>query len=114
LLGEGIREIAPAAPARIRAPELRAQALELLAGELEHEIRWKAPGAALDGLHQHAGLDPVDARQIVVEHDVLTADDDDPPLDPTRRHQGMRHDVSISFARLRSQPVTSNGDSPQS
>jgi len=39
--------------------------------ELGHEIHWKPLKIALDGLHQHLGLHPVQRGQLNVEHHAL-------------------------------------------
>lgn len=47
------------------------------------EVRWKALPVSFDLLDQDSGLDAVEVRQILVEHHLTFADDEDPLLDRT-------------------------------
>lgn len=80
-----------------------------LGGETKHEVRRKALAIALHGLIQRFDADPVQHRQILVEHDVLSPEPQDPALDPLSLDQeGVSHYNDCRGSRGRSRPVASD------
>ena len=81
------------------------QVLELVLGELEHEVTWKALFVPFDRTHQDLGLDPVHGRKIGVEHDLVPTQRQDRALDAFHRDEArLRH---RNLRNLRCQSVTS-------
>src|SRR5262245_12790542 len=71
------------------------QDLEIVPGELEHEIRRKTPAVSLHGADESLGLDAVEARQVRVQEHTLTANDENRSFDSFGRHEGDRRDVCL-------------------
>src|SRR6185295_4022273 len=71
------------------------QVLELLPGELEHEVPREPFGVTFHSAQQRFRLDLIETGEIRVEHHLLAADDENPPLNPLNRYQKLtRHSVS--------------------
>ena len=61
---------------------MRLQVLDLLSGQLKHEVFWKAFDVAPDLLVQASCFDAVKLCQVGVQHNFLLADDEDALLNP--------------------------------
>jgi hypothetical protein len=61
----------------------------LFDGELEHEVLGEALQVSLDRADQHLGLDLVEAGDVSIQDDLLSAEDDDDALDDLRGDQRL-------------------------
>src|SRR2546426_10318978 len=96
LLGEGVGKVAPQVlPGRYRI--LRYHDCHLLVSELKHEIFREAVLIAPDLFPKADRLNPIELRQVAVEHDLLSANQEDSPLDTFKGNELLRAGLWFSL-----------------
>src|SRR5215204_2539678 len=84
LLSKDIGRIATSTTLRVRGSNLRPQTFRLGFAELEHEVTWKALPVPFHLLNQPFRLNAVEVCEVLVQHHLSLADDEDPSIDCRR------------------------------
>jgi hypothetical protein len=66
---------------------LRSQGRSLVLRQLEHEVGREPVDVPLDLLDQTTCLHPIEFCEVLIDHHVAFANDDDPPLNRRKRDQ---------------------------
>lgn len=70
---------------------MASQTVRLFRRELKHKVRWKTASVALDGSIQRSRFHAIKICQVLVKHDLMAPDYENPIFDYCLSHRALGH-----------------------